>query len=145
PARHGGRPERDTSVRGHRQSRVPAARGERSGAHRLDWRGCITVRPVVAALVAAACALGAPAVYADGPAMFGASPKSAGVASSDVAAADSVDAARINPALVAAPGTRVRLSYGYAGMGLAVSNVAAHVDDVGGVSLAAQTGSKIRD
>ena len=80
---------------------------------------------------------------ADAAAVFGQGARSAGVARADTAGGGAADAPRVNAALAAEPGTRVRLGYGYASLGLDFNGRDLGVAHVSGVDLAVQGGGRV--
>lgn len=99
------------------------------------------MRPL--ALVATAALLAAAPARADAPQVFGFGARSASLARADLASDDAAGAARGEPALAAAPGLRVRLGYGYSGLGLTVGGKDAGVGHASGVDFAGQYGARV--
>ena len=83
------------------------------------------------------------AARADAAAVFGQGARSAGVARADTAGGGAADAPRVNAALAAEPGTRVRLGYGYASLGLNFNGRDLGVAHVSGIELAVQGGGRV--
>lgn len=81
--------------------------------------------------------------HADAATMFGQGARSAGVARADTAGGGAADAPRVNAALAAEPGTRLRLGYGYAALGLDFNGRDLGVAHVSGIDLAVQGGGRV--
>jgi hypothetical protein len=95
----------------------------------------------VAAFLSATFAVAA--ARADAATMFGQGARSAGVARADTAGGGATDAPRVNAALAAEPGTRARIGYGYAALGLDFNGRDLGVAHVSGVELAVQGGGRV--
>lgn len=80
---------------------------------------------------------------ADAAMVFGQGARSAGLARADTAGGGATDAPRVNAALAAEPGTRLRIGYGYASLGLDFNGRDLGVAHVSGIDLTVQGGGRI--